>query len=69
MTAPAVVSHYNIAPTVDVFASVDGRDLGGVADDAAESPATVSKSNCRAAPRCIVRGPGGNHAARRTLGC
>jgi CzcA family heavy metal efflux pump len=34
-TAPAVVSHYNIAPTVDVFASVDGRDLGGVADDTA----------------------------------
>ena len=32
-TAPAVVSHYNIAPTVDIFASVDGRDLGGVADD------------------------------------
>jgi len=33
ITTPAVVSHYNIAPTVDVFASVDGRDLGGVADD------------------------------------
>jgi len=35
-TAPAVVSHYNVAPTVEVFASVDGRDLGGVADDTAE---------------------------------
>jgi len=35
-TTPAVVSHYNIAPTVDVFASVDGRDLGGVADDTAK---------------------------------
>ena len=35
-TAPAVVSHYNIAPTVDVYASVDGRDLGGVADDTSE---------------------------------
>ncbi len=34
-TAPAVVSHYNIAPTVDIYASVDGRDLGGVADDTA----------------------------------
>jgi multidrug efflux pump subunit AcrB len=32
-TTPAVVTHYNIAPTVDVFASVDARDLGGVADD------------------------------------
>ena len=35
-TSPAVVSHYNVAPTVDVYASVDGRDLGGVADDTAE---------------------------------
>jgi len=31
--SPAVVSHYNVAPAVDVYASVDGRDLGGVADD------------------------------------
>jgi len=30
---PAVVNHYNITPVVDVYASVDGRDLGGVADD------------------------------------
>jgi multidrug efflux pump subunit AcrB len=31
--APAVVTHYNIQPSIDVYASVDGRDLGGVADD------------------------------------
>jgi CzcA family heavy metal efflux pump len=30
---PAVVNHYNITPVVDVYASVDGRDLGGVAKD------------------------------------
>jgi multidrug efflux pump subunit AcrB len=35
-TTPAVVSHYNVAPAVDVYASVDGRDLGGVADDTSE---------------------------------
>ncbi|MGB9072213.1 MAG: efflux RND transporter permease subunit [Terriglobales bacterium] len=35
-TTPAVVSHYNVAPVVDVYASVDGRDLGGVADDTSE---------------------------------
>jgi multidrug efflux pump subunit AcrB len=35
-TTPAVVTHYNVSPTVDVFASVDGRDLGGVADDTAQ---------------------------------
>src|SRR5581483_1270996 len=33
ITRPAVVSHYNIAPVVDVYASVDVRDLGGVAND------------------------------------
>ena len=32
---PAVVTHYNVAPAVDVYASVAGRDLGGVADDVA----------------------------------
>lgn len=31
--APAVVSHYNIAPVVDVFATPAGRDLGAVAGD------------------------------------
>src|SRR5439155_24929379 len=30
---PAVVTHYNVTPVVDVYASVDGRDLGGVAKD------------------------------------
>ncbi len=33
ISTPAVVSHYNVTPTVDVLASVDGRDLGGVATD------------------------------------
>jgi len=29
----AVVSHYNVAPTIDIFGSVDGRDLGGASRD------------------------------------
>jgi CzcA family heavy metal efflux pump len=29
----AVVSHYNVEPVIDIFGSVDGRDLGGVARD------------------------------------
>jgi CzcA family heavy metal efflux pump len=33
---PAVVSHYNITPVMDVYASVQGRDLGGVASDTRE---------------------------------
>jgi multidrug efflux pump subunit AcrB len=30
---PAVVSHYNVASTIDIYGSVQGRDLGGVAGD------------------------------------
>jgi len=29
----AVVSHYNVAPVIDIFGSADGRDLGGIASD------------------------------------
>ncbi|MGA3210636.1 MAG: efflux RND transporter permease subunit [Terriglobales bacterium] len=31
---PAVVSHYNVQPVIDVYASTQRRDLGGVARDA-----------------------------------
>ncbi|UIJ47175.1 efflux RND transporter permease subunit [Sphingomonas cannabina] len=31
--ASAVVSHYNIAPVIDIFATPNGRDLGAVAGD------------------------------------
>ena len=30
-SAEAVVSHYNVQPVFDVYANVDGRDLGSVA--------------------------------------
>jgi multidrug efflux pump subunit AcrB len=30
---PAVVNHYNVQPVIDVYASTQGRDLGGVASD------------------------------------
>ncbi len=30
---PAVVNHYNVQPVIDVYASTQGRDLGGVAND------------------------------------
>jgi multidrug efflux pump subunit AcrB len=32
-TGMAVVSHYNIAPVIDIYGSVAGRDLGGVSRD------------------------------------
>ena len=31
--SPIVISHYNIQPVYDVFANVDQRDLGGVANE------------------------------------
>jgi multidrug efflux pump subunit AcrB len=30
---PAVVSHYNVAPTIDIYATAQDRDLGAVASD------------------------------------
>jgi CzcA family heavy metal efflux pump len=32
-TRPAVVNHYNVQPVIDVYASTQSRDLGGVASD------------------------------------
>ena len=32
-TGMAVVSHYNVAPVIDIFGALAGRDLGGVARD------------------------------------
>jgi multidrug efflux pump subunit AcrB len=33
ITRAAVVNHYNVQPVIDVYASTQGRDLGGVASD------------------------------------
>jgi multidrug efflux pump subunit AcrB len=32
-TGRALVSHYNVQPVIDIYGAVQGRDLGGVADD------------------------------------
>jgi multidrug efflux pump subunit AcrB len=40
---PAVVSHYNVASVIDVYASVQGRDLGGVANDVQTITQQISK--------------------------
>jgi CzcA family heavy metal efflux pump len=44
MEEPADVSHYNVAPVIDVFASVQGRDLGSVAHDIAGITAQAAKT-------------------------
>jgi multidrug efflux pump subunit AcrB len=40
---PAVVNHYNIRPTMDIYASVDNRDLGAVSEDIQKLVDTASK--------------------------
>jgi multidrug efflux pump subunit AcrB len=40
---PAVVSHYNVLRTIDIYASTQGRDLGGVASDIAKITAEAQK--------------------------
>jgi len=52
---PAVVSHYNVTPVVDVYASVDGRDLGGVAKDI-ESVVAPFRNNLPRGTHMDIRG-------------
>jgi len=40
-TRPAVVSHYNVQPMINIYASVNGRDLGGVADEVARQVSAI----------------------------
>ena len=46
-SSPGVVTHFNIQPTYDIFASVQGRDLGGVAGDIQE---IVDEYNAKMTP-------------------
>src|SRR6267142_627448 len=43
MDEPAVVSHYNVLPAVDIFASAEGRDLGAVGADIANITSAAEK--------------------------
>jgi multidrug efflux pump subunit AcrB len=51
----AVVTHYNIQPVIDIFGSVDGRDLGGVSRDIAKI-IEASKKNLPQGSQIIERG-------------
>jgi multidrug efflux pump subunit AcrB len=51
----AVVSHYNVAPVIDIFGSVDGRDLGGVSRDINKIIASARNQLPRGS-RVVVRG-------------
>lgn len=41
---PADVSHYNVQPVIDIFATAEGRDLGSVASDIAKITQQAAKT-------------------------
>jgi len=51
----ATVSHYDIQPVIDIYGSVQGRDLGGVAKEINQILANTSKDVPRGS-RVVVRG-------------
>jgi multidrug efflux pump subunit AcrB len=51
----AVVSHYNVAPVVDIFGSVQGRDLGGVSRDINKA-IDSARSQLPRGSRVVIRG-------------
>ena len=61
-TSPAVVSHYNIAQTVDIYATPNQRDLGAVAGDINE----VVKSIKGEAPKGVTVTLRGQYATMKT---
>ena len=54
---PAVVNHYNIQPEFDIFANVQGRDLGGVAREVDKVVAEFQKklAPMRGSRGCFIR--------------
>jgi multidrug efflux pump subunit AcrB len=51
----SVVSHYNVSPVIDIFGSVQGRDLGGVSKDIF-SIINASQKELPRGSQIIVRG-------------
>ena len=52
---PAVVSHYNVKPTIDIYAAVQDRDLGGVATDV-NRIVDAARKNLPRGSSLVVRG-------------
>ncbi|MFO1320930.1 MAG: efflux RND transporter permease subunit [Burkholderiales bacterium] len=51
----AVITHWNVQPTLDLYASVQGRDLGGVGDEVMKVVKAAEKDLPKGA-RMVVRG-------------
>ena len=54
-SSPAVVSHYNVQPVLDLYGSVQGRDLGSVAKDI-DKVIAASQADLPKAASVVVRG-------------
>jgi multidrug efflux pump subunit AcrB len=52
---PAIVSHYDVQRVIDIYASVQGRDLGGVANDVQKIVADAARKLPRGS-RIVTRG-------------
>ena len=52
---PSVVTHYNVAPTIDIYASVQGRDLGAVSADISRL-ANAAQKDLPAGSKLVIRG-------------
>ena len=52
---PASISHYNVIPTIDVYASVSGRDLGSVATEVTKRVNAIQKDLPRGS-RTLISG-------------
>jgi CzcA family heavy metal efflux pump len=52
---PAAISHYNVQPMINVYAAVDGRDLGGVSDEVTRLVQAAEKDLPRGS-RIAIRG-------------
>ncbi len=58
---PVVVSHYNVQPVIDVYASTQGRDLGAVAKDTMKGAAAFRAASAARHPHHRSRASG-DHA-------
>ncbi|HXL21970.1 MAG TPA: efflux RND transporter permease subunit [Candidatus Dormibacteraeota bacterium] len=52
---PAEISHYNVQPMINIYASVDGRDLGAVSDEVFKQVSGVQKDLPKGS-HIVVRG-------------
>jgi multidrug efflux pump subunit AcrB len=55
LARPASISHYNVQPMINVYASVSGRDLGSVAKEVTQRVAEIEKELPRGS-HIVIRG-------------